>query len=362
MDLIFPLSLPPLSPSASGFLGNESPNREHDLRDTRVRDALRLASLGRAQCMVRRAESADIPEQLSHEAFLAQKLALARADVANVEALLARSPNTEIGAKTAAAWPSLESLSRPTPLAGHRRWLVKPVHLNLGLDHLVLASGDEPSLRLDSAMAWCQLISDALEPDWQLQACIGPDQETYFLLDVPGHLEWLPKSSNQAMGRSIDRYLPQGQHARAWRRFLNHAQMLFHDHPLNDERQRQGQTTINGLWLEGELSAAPATLYRTNMAELERLPMTSLETLISERDTGRPAIILLDDWIRPTHQGDIEAWQDAWRRLPVFARRFHDGNISKTQVLGWHFFGETGQFSLATKPSDRWRIWRKLRY
>jgi hypothetical protein len=167
------------------------------------------------------------------------------------------------------------------------------------------------------------------------------------------------------MGRSIDRYLPAGDDARTWRRFLNHSQMLFHEHSLNEQREQAGLMSINGLWLEGEMHPTAPTLLRYSMTDL----MENMQEVLTASDE---IIIAIDDWINPTHQGDLEAWIEAWQRFPAFAKAMQQmqhkladarpnagqGSQRKETSLIWNFFGEAAQYSLQTQRADRWRFWR----
>jgi hypothetical protein len=49
-------------------------------------------------------------------------------------------------------------------------------------------------------------------------------------------------------GRTLEPFLPQGDEARDWRRLINEAQVLLHNHPLNMAREAAGRPTANSLW------------------------------------------------------------------------------------------------------------------
>ncbi len=58
--------------------------------------------------------------------------------------------------------------------------------------------------------------------------------------------------------RSYD-VLPTGNDAPPLRRLLTEIQMLLHQHPLNQQRERQGLSVINAAWFSGAGSPTPAT-------------------------------------------------------------------------------------------------------
>jgi len=67
----------------------------------------------------------------------------------------------------------------------------------------------------------------------------------------------LPCASPALLARSaVNDWWPQQQATRGWRRLFNEVQMLWFDHPVNQQRQQQGLPAINGLWLFGGATAS----------------------------------------------------------------------------------------------------------
>jgi hypothetical protein len=68
-----------------------------------------------------------------------------------------------------------------------------------------------------------------------------------------------PRTTPLAMVRgAIHPHLPQGDHARPWRRWLSEMQMLLHEHPANAARTAQGNPPVTGIWVaEGGVLARP---------------------------------------------------------------------------------------------------------
>jgi hypothetical protein len=54
-----------------------------------------------------------------------------------------------------------------------------------------------------------------------------------------------------AAGRALRTLLPEGPDAGPWRRWLSEIQMLFHEHPVNIERERAGGASVNSVWFSG---------------------------------------------------------------------------------------------------------------
>jgi hypothetical protein len=367
MQLLFPLSLPPLpnAPSQSSQQVSSQPSRQHkqaagdDPRLNIVRTALRAAGLQSSKVIAKKAESATLQPALAHEQWLQQIFGWPRPDIANA-ALCSAGETTAIPALT----PESASPATANLQAANCHWLVRPVHFNLALDHLVLAAEPQGAALLSHPEQWLAVLQEALAPGWSLVAKPSARQETLFTLTTPPGIEWAAKSSMQAMGRSIDRYLPTGQDARAWRRFLNHCQMLLHEHPLNAHREQASLSSINGFWLEGELNQQVPSISRSSMQSLTSALKTQPNSILAPSQlegSADKAVFVLDDWITPTHCGDLETWTDAWERLPRFVqelRRLSRDKPGGEQILKLHFFGEAACLSLASRPLDHLRFWR----
>jgi len=131
---------------------------------------------------------------------------------------------------------------------GEPVWLADLVHLALGAQHAALADGRDVQI----TDAEDQTLFDAALP------CLTDTGFTLTRL-TPGR--WRvglpdglnpPSVSPAAASRGhLENWWPQDSASRPWRRLLNDIQMVWHDHPVNAERNNRGQPAINGLWLYG---------------------------------------------------------------------------------------------------------------
>jgi len=55
----------------------------------------------------------------------------------------------------------------------------------------------------------------------------------------------------EVLGDDLMRHLPSGDNERQWRRLLNEAQIILHNHPVNARRVQRGQVPANSLWFWG---------------------------------------------------------------------------------------------------------------
>lgn len=131
---------------------------------------------------------------------------------------------------------------------GEQFWFrVRGVHLRPDRDRLLLFAG--AGLRPEPAEAdQLQTAFNAHFADRGL-ALEGVAGEWFLRCEPPPQVELEPLSS--VVGRPLDAHLPGGPDAGRWRALLNETQMLFHDQPCNQQREREGRPVINGLWAWG---------------------------------------------------------------------------------------------------------------
>lgn len=166
---------------------------------------------------------------------------------------------------------------------GDLAWgLLTPVHWRLGTEQVSLM--DPAALVLDEAAS--RTLFDAARPLFESEG---------FAIAWGAPLRWYvaheslhalrTASLDRVIGRNVDRWLAGGTQARLVRRLQNEVQMLFHTHPLNEQREAQGRLPVNSFWLSGCGRAQPAAGAAPTLDERLRAPA------------------LADDWA---------AWCKAW--------------------------------------------------
>jgi hypothetical protein len=132
---------------------------------------------------------------------------------------------------------------------GDACWLhADPAHLLAQRAELVLMDAQ----RLEIQPAESAALTDALNTHFAqdgLRFHAPTPACWYARTDAELRLRTVPLAD--ALGRSVDALLPQGDDALVWHRRLNEAQMLLHAHPVNIAREARGALTINSLWLWG---------------------------------------------------------------------------------------------------------------
>jgi hypothetical protein len=150
----------------------------------------------------------------------------------------------------------------------------------------------------------------------------------YLELPAPLSILTLPLSVGLAMGAPP--WSPAGPDAPWLKRLLTEIQMLLHEHPVNQARERLGQLPVNSLWLWGEgplpnhwqqpfaaiVGSAPLA---QGLARAAGLPVLSTwdERLLDRCPDGGSGALLwvIEDLLRPALWQDPEAWPTALAAL-----------------------------------------------
>lgn len=199
---------------------------------------------------------------------------------------------------------------------------VAPVHLHADRDRVLLFPLPEGSLsraHADQLVAACNahLRQDGL----RLEA---PRPERWYLR-CPQPWEVRAAALEQVAGRYLDEHLPGGADVRRWNALATELQMLLHTAAANDERERQGLPTVNGLWLWGGgrlpvvgsgwdqvVGDEPLLRGLSRLAGLEPRIGTGSDAVLA---AGGRALVLLDGPHRALGLGDYGEWLAALTSL-----------------------------------------------
>ena len=154
----------------------------------------------------------------------------------------------------------------------------------------------------------------------------------------------------QALGEQVLQHLPEGAAGKIWRVLLNEIQVLLHQHPLNAQRQSQGQPPINSVWLWGGGVLGEVT--------------TSLRGVVGDelllRALGKRAgVVALPGSTESIEKAGAE-WLVDWQDRSV---EWIDKSSPATALLREQVVlvqAASGERWLH-RPWHRWRRWRKAR-
>ena len=212
--------------------------------------------------------------------------------------------------------------------AAFHRWLrVDPGHVraDMGVGRL-LACG-ELGLTPDEAEALLRPLRPLFgDEGFPISA---PHPARWYLM-LPREVQ-LPAFADpdDVLGDDVFAHLPQGDAGRRWRRLLNEAQVILHNHPVNAARAQAGRVTVNTVWFWGggglpdsvrtghghAISADPVLLALAGLAGITAGPLqTAAEVeasaMVDLREL-RDLASLEREWIAPLlarlHAGGFDA-------------------------------------------------------
>lgn len=172
-----------------------------------------------------------------------------------------------------------------------------------------------------------------------------------------------------ANGRSVSRFLPVGDGARTLQQFMNDAQMLLHEHPVNNARERRGLPPINAIWLWGagsvpERLGGPAfvggndalTAALALHAGCDWRPDTSANDAINACAAGASGLVVIGaptGAAGPTADTDaVTAFEQQWS-VPLL-RALRQRALRQLTIV-------TDRDVYTTTPIDRLKFWRTAR-
>ena len=327
-------------------------------------DGALARAMRRARVVAHRRQTALVPDELPDEAWLRERFGVD-------------------GSVAACALPQFGP-------AGSQL-LVRPVHLHLAMDHLVLAQPDRLELGRDQADALAEHANAVLADEglrlhvatadtWCLDALDAHNGPA----DVAALAALLARSARMAAGRSIDAYQPSGAAARRWRQLSTLMQMTWFEHPVNVAREAAGHLPINALWLEGRAGnptrrpfarVAAADAWVTGLARRAGIDTCPIDAHRAGADEARgwaaaqqaldasgDLLLAPDFWQQPVSDGDRPAWEQAWLSFERwFAALANASPRLSGDELRLVLTGERSTIELQRSPADRWKAWRRLR-
>lgn len=306
-------------------------------------------------------------------------------DLPSLETLLARGRRTRTGGATVERWLAAAfGLTGDSPLAAHALrgdgvepgndcWMcADPVHMRVHGDRLVLADTTHFSLTPMEAREFVAALNTHFGGEGITLIAPHPQRWYLRLADTP-RLHTTPTA--EAAGRSIESLLPTGEDGAHWRRVINEAQMLLHDHPRNEEREARGELPVNSIWPWGAGRAGSVTsshdalwsnhplatgLAMSSRIAAHSLPATGSQILASLRG-NIPLVVLAN--LPATAYGDLNGWREAlldterdWL-APLLAALKN----TALESLTLHGLGVEFGYRTELRRNDSLRFWRRKR-
>jgi hypothetical protein len=122
------------------------------------------------------------------------------------------------------------------------------VHLAAGLDHLRLAPLAQAALTEEDARALGELVSSHFATD---DLTVAAFVEGAWLLRFARSIDCSTQPPDAVVGHNVHDFMPAGRDGARIRSLMNEIQMLLHEHPVNQRRERARRLPVNGWWLWG---------------------------------------------------------------------------------------------------------------
>src|SRR5262249_54562653 len=195
---------------------------------------------------------------------------------------------------------------------GDAFWLeADPVHLSVSRDELLLTAAGRPALTVGEARELTSTLNTHFAEDG-LEFIAPSPRRWYARVREAPRIRTTPTAD--AVGQRMEALLPQGEDGPRWRRIVNEAQMLLHDHPCNAAREERGELPVNSVWPWGAgrlpavagdapygavWSSHPLATGIASAAHLSSYPLPASAAAFLETPAPsaneRPALLVLDD-------------------------------------------------------------------
>lgn len=228
-------------------------------------------------------------------------------------------------------WAALDRLAESGE-QDDKLWLhADPVCMQADMDHAILFDAHSLQLRDDEAD---QLIAELNAHFAQDGILIHNYSAASWYISIDTQANFKTHALYDVIGRNVNHFMPTGEDASVWKRFMNEAQMLLHMSDVNQQREARGHLPVNSIWLWGEgrlsgyvrdssQSAFDVVMSNNHsvlgMAKLHSLEHSSLPETFSDAvlETGKTghALLVLDALLSSLHYEDIAEWQQQLCRL-----------------------------------------------
>jgi len=154
------------------------------------------------------------------------------------------------------------------------------------------------------------------------------------------------------LGADLLPHLPHGANERQWRHLLNEAQVILHNHPLNQRRAQRGQVTANSVWFWGA-GTLPAWV-RTPFGQVYSDDELVRALAAIARCALQPVAAFAAEPGSGAHLLDLATLPDPSAALATVESAAHSGAIG---TLTLRF--ESGE-GIVFRRRHRWRVWRRV--
>ncbi|MDR2239128.1 MAG: hypothetical protein LBE33_01640 [Zoogloeaceae bacterium] len=255
---------------------------------------------------------------------------------------------------------------------GNDVWLcADPSHLRFARDTLALDAAGPDLNAGEAAQLAAALNAHLSDVDDDFGELFAPHPRRWYLR-VKRQPRIVTQPPSALAGRTLEPFLPRGEDARDWRRFINETQVLLHNHPVNAAREAAGRPTANSLWpwgagvLPSVISAPAAHLHADHPLALglaRRAGMPASCVPARAGDAAPRSLIVLDTLDLAAQSLDATAWRAGAMELEArwFAPMLTALKAGRLRGLRLTALGDDGIVDIVLNRRDPWRFWRRPR-
>ena len=244
---------------------------------------------------------------------------------------------------------------------------VDPVHLRLMRDHILLVPSAAFSITREETLALCDTLNRHFAGRLEL---VAPHPEQW-CARVGEDLDVETASPLQMAGREVGL-------GRPGEGLINEAQMLLHQHPVNEAREARGELPVNSLWLWGAGRAPGVARGRWHSVCADEPVSLGLARLAGARGRALPAsaeaflerspedgrhLVVLDALRAPLAIADADACRSRLEALDErwFAPLLAALRSGRVGMITVHVPDAPSGVSFETIRADLRRFWRRRR-
>ena len=209
----------------------------------------------------------------------------------------------------------------------HGFWFhVDPVHLQADMDHAILRDTHGLDLTQQESESLLEELNAHFKDDGI--RFLMADKDRWFL-NISDHEKVSTTPLNEVISRNVYSFMPEGEDALFWKKFMNEVQMLMFQSQVNAQREQNNKLPVNGVWLWGEGALPDRSKLQSmevysqhsllkGLSTLNNLnchSMPGVKTFIEQVSNQENNLLVLDDLFNVTCYGDVMEWQSSFNDL-----------------------------------------------
>ncbi|MDB5901789.1 MAG: 2,3-bisphosphoglycerate-independent phosphoglycerate mutase [Betaproteobacteria bacterium] len=258
-------------------------------------------------------------------------------------------------------------------------WLrADPVHIKVGREGLRVVHSALFDVSADEAQVLVAALNAHFEGSDLIFAAPHPKR---WYVKVSRTPDLLTHTVGEVAGQDVQRHLPAGADALAWHGRFNEAQMVLHEHPVNEARETRGEPAVNSVWFWGGgvtpmvqgrhfASVASDDAVATALAAVADVPAAALPADASAwlatperaRDSSHsPHLVTLDQLATAVAYDDAHAWRTRIEALEAqwfapLVEALRKGRLSALTVVA---LGAEASCRYTVNRADLLKLWRR---